>query len=94
MCVMLSNVIGNAFAGKKAKVTPPPLPTTGFYVAINGKQKGPYDAAKISKMISEGTVVRDSLVWKDGMENWIKASDVEELSSLFTSVPPIPNADK
>jgi membrane protease subunit (stomatin/prohibitin family) len=88
----MSNAIGNAIAGKKAKVTPPPLPTTGFYVAVNGKQKGPYDAAKISKMISEGTIVRDSLVWKDGMENWTKASDVEELSSLFTSVPPIPNA--
>jgi membrane protease subunit (stomatin/prohibitin family) len=87
----MSSAIGNVFGGKKSKSTPPPIPTTGFYVAIDGKQKGPYDTIKLSKMISEDTLSRETLVWKEGMENWTKASDIEELLPLFTVTPPIPN---
>jgi hypothetical protein len=87
----VSHVIGNVFGGKKGKATPPPIPTTGFYVAIDGKQKGPYDNTKLSKMISEGNVTRETLVWKAGMENWAEAGDIEELSALFSVAPPIPD---
>jgi membrane protease subunit (stomatin/prohibitin family) len=87
----MSSAIGNVFGGKKGKSTPPPIPTTGFYVAIDGKQKGPYDTTKLSKMISENKFSSESLVWKEGMENWTKASDIEELASLFSIAPPIPN---
>jgi membrane protease subunit (stomatin/prohibitin family) len=87
----MSSAIGNVFAGKKGKTTPPPIPTTGFYVAIDGKQKGPYDITRLTKMCSEGKFSRESLVWKEGMENWTKASDIEELSSLFPILPPVPS---
>ena len=86
----VSNAIGGLF-GKKEKVTPPPIPTDSYYIAINGKQKGPYDLTKLRKLLTDGVISSDSLVWKDGMDNWTKAGDVENLASLFTTdIPPIP----
>ncbi|EFQ56259.1 hypothetical protein HMPREF9176_0496 [Streptococcus downei F0415] len=36
----------------------------------------------------------DTLVWKQGMKDWIKAGSVDELSSLFDNpMPPIPEQD-
>ena len=35
-----------------------------------------------------GALKRDSLVWKAGMAQWVKASEVPELAAMFASVPP------
>ena len=85
-----SKGIGGLFGKKGGKVTPPPIPTLGFFVAINGEQKGPYEYDKLSQMKLEGTLTENSLVWKEGMEEWQKANTVEELHSLFVVAPPIP----
>lgn len=86
----VAGAIGGVF-GKKAKVTPPPIPTSGFYVAVEGKQKGPFDMSRLKKMMSEDKFSEDSLAWKEGMENWMRAGDIEELSTLFNFTPPIPS---
>lgn len=78
----VSNAFGGLFKGKD-KSTPPPIPTAGYYVAIDGKKKGPYDISKLNKMKSEGAIDEDTLVWKEGMENWQSAVEVDALSSLF-----------
>ncbi len=83
----VSGAIGGLFA-KKDKVTPPPIPTSGYYVAIDGKQKGPYDVSKFRDMAAKGTFDKDTLVWKEGMENWIRAGEVEDIASIFESTPP------
>ena len=89
----VSSALGGLF-GRKEKATPPPIPTVTYYVAVNGKQKGPYDVIRLRKMMTDGVISGDSLVWKEGMDNWIKANDVEELVSIFqTTVPPISNQD-
>lgn len=36
---------------------------------------------------------KDSLVWKAGMADWVKLTSVDELNSLFQSVPPVPTID-
>ena len=35
-----------------------------------------------------GILTRDTLVWKQGMPSWIKASDVAQLNTMFGAVPP------
>lgn len=65
---------------------PPPLP--GFFVAVNGQQQGPFDQQILQKMFKEGTFTRDTLVWKQGMPAWTKAGEINELSTLFSAVPP------
>lgn len=72
-------------------MTPPPLPVVAYHVVVNGQDAGPYDLNSLLQMVSNGTLTRDTLVWKQGMANWVKAETVEELLPLFGNVvPPIP----
>ncbi len=74
--------------------TPPPIPgAVKFWLAINGAQAGPFGMSELKSKVSSGDLTRDTLVWKEGMANWIAAGEVSELSSLFGAVPPpIPGA--
>jgi len=68
---------------------PPPLPQTPkFFVAIGGQQAGPFDANALREQLNSGAVTRDSLVWRQGMAAWTKASEVADLASLFAEAPP------
>jgi len=63
---------------------------TGFYVSINGEATGPCDMSRLRQLIIAGQLTRNSYVWKEGMQNWVFASTVRELESLFTTTPPPP----
>lgn len=75
-------------------ITPPPIPIeASYFVASNGKPTGPFDMHTLLKMKNKGTLSENSLVWKEGMPEWQKAITVEELKSLFPTMPPIPNQE-
>lgn len=71
--------------------TPPPIPVVAYHVAVNGQSTGPYDMATLSQMISTGQITGASLVWKPGMESWVKAETLDDLKGMF--IPPIPSED-
>jgi hypothetical protein len=71
-------------------VTPPPIPVAGYYVAVNEQTTGPYDMTTLGNMVTTGTLIKSSLVWKPGMDNWVRAETVQELQAVFGSVPPVP----
>ncbi|MFZ6009687.1 MAG: SPFH domain-containing protein [Bacteroidota bacterium] len=69
---------------------PPPIPggNVQYFIAVNGQQQGPYTLQTLQAMVQQGTLTRDTLVWKQGMANWAKAADTAELNSIFDAVPP------
>ncbi|MBN1221312.1 MAG: SPFH domain-containing protein [Anaerolineae bacterium] len=68
---------------------PPPLPQAGaFYAAMGGQQAGPFDLNALRQHIQSGQITKETLVWKEGMANWIAAGQVPELASLFGGSPP------
>lgn len=72
-----------------ANDTPPPVPTeTQYYVAVGGKQTGPYNMQMMEKLAGEQILTRDSLTWKKGLTEWVKASNIDELQTLWASTPP------
>ena len=74
-------------------VVPPPVPTVAYHVAINGQASGPFDMATLKQMITTGALTKQSLVWKQGMENWAQAGSVPDLQILFDSgMPPVPGS--
>ena len=76
-------------------VTPPPLNNTIYYVAVNGQATGPFDMNTLSQMVVQRILTKDTLVWKEGMQNWTKVVSIEELKNLFVNVlPPIPNENE
>lgn len=61
----------------------PPIPTVTYYVAKSGNPTGPFDINKLKEMIISGELVKNSLLWKPGMESWEKAETVEEIKKFF-----------
>ena len=41
-----------------------------WYYAKNGERFGPYEDAQLEGLVAQGTVTADTLVWRDGMDNW------------------------
>ncbi len=77
-------------ASQQLNSPPPPPPVVQFFTAVNGQQNGPFGVDQLPLLIQNGTVKRETLVWKAGMANWAQASTIAELSSMFNSVPPPP----
>lgn len=48
-----------------------------WYVAIDGKQVGPYEEEKIKLLIELGQINKDTLVWTEGMSDWKKINEIE-----------------
>jgi membrane protease subunit (stomatin/prohibitin family) len=88
--VALGNQMANAMtAGAASTAAPPPLPASvAYHVAIAGAAAGPFDLPTIQAKIREGAITKASLVWKNGMANWVAADTVPDLASLFATMPP------
>lgn len=76
---------------------PPPIPLTEpvaeYYIADKGKKIGPLELKIVIHNIKKEKISPDTLIWRQGLENWQKAGTIEELSSIFKSVPPpLPDA--
>lgn len=69
-----------------ASVVPPPVPQpVTYFIYVNGQQIGNQTLQDISSLISQGTVKKDTLVWKAGMAAWAQAADVPEVAQLFNT---------
>lgn len=76
-------------------VASPPIPTVTYNVAVNGQATGPFDINILKQMAIAGQFKPNSLVWKPGMETWLRADAVEDLKGLFNDVmPPIPTVEE
>lgn len=88
----IAGVMGSAMSGmnqaSQSGMTPPPIPVVAYHVAVNGQATGPYNLQVLQQMIADGQLTANSLVWKTGMDTWIKAGETDDLKSLFA--PPVP----
>jgi hypothetical protein len=50
-----------------------------WYYARGESEQGPISTAQIKALAATGALRRDDLVWKEGMDNWLPASDIDEL---------------
>lgn len=72
-----------------------------WYFEELAEQKGPFTHEEISEYIKQGKVLRETLVWKAGTDNWVRADAVVELKALLDQYmplvilpPPLPNSYK
>jgi membrane protease subunit (stomatin/prohibitin family) len=78
-------------APEQPPAAPPPPPVEHiWHIAENGQTQGPYSKARMGRMVTEGGLTRDTLVWTAGQDGWMRAEDVTELAQLFTVMPPPP----
>lgn len=87
--------VGNIFQNNNQQAAntgggaPPPLPTAApFFVAVDGKQSGPFDAEQLRQLAAAGSLNAQTLVWKTGMAAWSAAGTVPDLAPVLATVPP------
>lgn len=72
---------------------PPPIKPITFYAYINDTQMGPYDIKVLGQLVQSGHLTPETLVWKEGLSEWVMAKNTE-LANLFNTgnpvIPPTP----
>ena len=59
-----------------------------WYVAINGRQEGPFSAQQILSGKQTGIYNNSTLVWRQGFADWQEISQCPELNSVSAATPP------
>ena len=89
----MDSMMGGTSAGLPGSPVPPPIPQERFHVAANGKATGPFDLTTLSSMVASRSLTPESLLWQEGMTNWMPAKTVPAIAALFNNgptPPPIP----
>lgn len=90
----MDNMMGNTPVGISGSPVPPPIPRQDrFHVAVNGAATGPFGRITLSSMVASKSLAPESLVWQEGMANWMPAKTVPAIAALFNNGPtpsPIP----
>ena len=87
----MNNMMGGINQQTAPGSDPPLIPVVAYHVAVNGQATGPYEVSTLQQMAAAGQFTANSLVWKTGMTEWVRASSVDELKGLF--LPPVPPAE-
>jgi hypothetical protein len=60
-----------------------------WYVSVEGQQHGPYSGEQLVEFTGTGNITRESMVWTEGMAEWLPAAQIE---GLFPAAAPAPAA--
>jgi uncharacterized membrane protein len=83
--------------GRKLKITSVERPadlrgdgsmTSSWWYVSNNQRTGPIADEELRRLLVDGTLNSNSLVWKQGMEEWQPARQIVELTSFLSSLPP------
>ena len=96
VAIMVGMAVGNAVGQNIASnmsnlmngTLPPPIPAVMYHVAVNGHETEPFDMITLQQMKILGQLTSESLVWKQGMADWVLAGTVNELKPLFEDIIP------
>lgn len=55
-----------------------------YFLHKDGRQLGPYSKEELKQI----GITRDTMLWCEGLPDWIEAKDIEELADLFRNQPP------
>ncbi|MGA2440373.1 MAG: GYF domain-containing protein [Tepidisphaeraceae bacterium] len=63
-----------------------------WFYSKNGQQQGPVSGTALKQMADNGQILPDDLVWREGMAEWAKASQLKGLFGAPGAPPPVPVA--
>jgi uncharacterized RDD family membrane protein YckC len=62
-----------------------------WYYAIDGQRLGPVPHAELERLVDAGTIMGDTLLWRQGMDQWKTLAEVQERDpAMFAKAPPPP----
>ncbi len=54
-----------------------------WYAMINGQQSGPLDVVGLTSKVGGGQISLETFLWRQGMAEWKRASEIPELAIIF-----------
>ena len=91
MVQSMNHALQNTYIAGSMNPMPPQRNASTFYVAIDGKQAGPFSETDLTQLIADGKLDKTSLVWMPGMTTWEAAENVAEVLRIVAlSPPPLP----
>lgn len=81
------NAHGQNIANIEAQRHQPANAPAIYYYSVNGNQYGPYTIYQVANMARNGQITAYTIVWREGLANWIPAVELPELRNLFVTVP-------
>ena len=74
----------NAATVQNNQPAPPPIPkAVAYFLAIDGKQYGPFTVEQLRPFVPTGQITPQTLVWCQGMSAWAPASSRPDIAALF-----------
>jgi hypothetical protein len=58
-----------------------------WHVAINDVPVGPMRREEVARKVAIGAIARESLAWREGMDDWLPIKHIAELSVMFGPTP-------
>ncbi len=55
-----------------------------YYIIVNNAKQGPFSLEELAQK----NVTAQTLVWRKGLDDWMKAEELEELNDLLNQMPP------
>ncbi len=55
-----------------------------YFISVKGKKQGPYNLEELRNL----NLFNTTLVWKDGMQDWQQAKEIDELKEITLTLPP------
>lgn len=88
----IGSAMGNQIGGMMniTNKNPPPPPVLAYHISLNGNQSGPFNLDQLKQLAQSGQFTKNYHVWKEGMAGWELASNVQDLTMVFSVVPPPP----
>jgi hypothetical protein len=59
-----------------------------WYAEQSGSRVGPMPRSQLDSMVTAGQITAQTLVWREGLEDWTAAGRIPELAERFKKVPP------
>lgn len=93
MANQMTQSMANQMQNQNTQATPPPIPgVVSYYAAIDGKQAGPFNKEALADLAAKQVLTKDTLVWKQGLSDWVLAGGQVDLQDLWSETPPpLPN---
>lgn len=57
-----------------------------IYAVIDNEQCGPYNEVQFKRLVDNGLVTSETLIWSQELPSWVKAGEVDVLRSFFATV--------
>lgn len=59
-----------------------------YFAVIEQVQTGPFSEKELCNLIKNYKLTKESLIWTQGMNGWMKTCDIPQINKLFMLYPP------